>query len=124
MSIKKLNSLKEDIINNHKEYSDIEMYQKLNVLEQICHVKNCNNKSFTQIAHEKGYILGKYEASDLEDAANDYADEKVNLYFEDYNNSRKILNFLEDLWRLENTSDDFIIPDSNTIYNWIKTKIK
>ena len=121
MSIKKINEMNENIINNHLDYSDIEMYQKLNDFERMCHIKASAQKSFTQMAYEKGYHSDKYEPSDLEDVAKDYADEMVNSYFED---ADRLMKTLINLWRNENSFDDFTIPNVEMINKWLLLKFK
>jgi hypothetical protein len=52
-----------------------------------------------------------------------YIEQVWDKAYEFYAKPRKELKPLEDLWRKENSPDDFVIPDETAFFRWIVKKV-
>ncbi len=96
-------------------------------------VKALNDKNNTKVVlektktakecwHDAGNHPDGYSRS-VREAMDEYADGLNEFTYKLFNNPTVELKPLEDLWRKENSPDEYVIPDRTKFYEWIRIKV-
>lgn len=87
------------------------------------------NKKLADILAETGFNFDKLKNEDYQQAdclikaIEQYREQESDKIFNLLTKPNRLLKPLEDLWRLENSPNRFVIPDATKFYRWIVSKI-